>query len=186
MRILKKYMGTSITAMAGIVMPIFCVGPLVFSIFLLELIAYDKMAICLIILNLSGTIICTFYLIKIWDQLYSWGLFKKNCVEIKPLFKKKIIIEYAKCSDIGVGCYTHGVLNLGFGSKVRYIYLSHSRVSKENKYNLNLLPPTISFAKTSYNTQLYTFLLSVLPSKQVLILKESYYDMKSDFKTNRK
>lgn len=83
-------------------------------------------------------------------------------------------MEYADCTDVGVGYYIHSVLNSNIGSKVTFIYLSYHKVDSKYKCQMNLLKPTRTCIKIGFRKKTYQYLLNNLPPKQRKMLERSY------------
>ncbi len=174
---MKKYLGTWISLYGAIAWPIICMLPLVLAIIVGKEAPSSEIVptIVLVAMCLVAEIVLIKYSIDldIPGQFYSWGYFRGDGVEIKSPFRKKYVIEYSKCADIGVGYYIHGVLNSKIGSKVIFIYLSYNKIGESHKRNMNLLHPSGTFVKLAYSEKLSQFLLKALPKPQRMIFREN-------------
>lgn len=170
---MKRYLGSSIDAYVAILVPFFIFFPLLLGMNSLR-IGVDAARIFL----LAGCVLCTiiwvWYLKQIHIQLYSWGYFFDKSVQVKPLFAKSYIIEYAKCFGCGIGYYTHGFLNPQVGIKYYYIFLSYDKFDERYRTRINMWRPTKTQIKVKYSKTLYNFLIDVLPKTQAKVLEQDY------------
>lgn len=170
---MRKYLGSKITAFAAIVAPLFLCCPLLFGICALCT-EISGATVCL----LCGGIACAFvwglYIKNIRNQLYSWGYFSSNSVQITTCFSQSISIEYEKCKGCGIGFYTHGVLNSKVGTNIYFIYLSYDIFDEYFRSNINLWKPSKTQIKVQFSKKLYDYLLVVLPRKQSQMLSRDY------------
>lgn len=170
---MKKYLGAFMNAYAGICMIFLCMLPVALIAFIL-CIEVSALAIMIAFLLVIVLLLMVVYMLKYSDRLYSWGTFYKDKVIVKNPFRKKFTVEYNKLVDVGVGYYFHGVTHSQIiGSKIKYIYLSCTYLTKKDKVNLNMLPINESFIKVGYSDKLYNYLLSVLSRKQSVSLRQS-------------
>lgn len=170
---MKKYLGSTISAYVAVICPLAVVGPLFFAIAALcsEISGATVFLSCMC----CGCSVIWFVFIKKEAlQLYAWGTFEQTCVRIHSPFTSEIILDYDKCKDMGIGCYTHGVLNSRIGSKIYFIYLSYDSFEEKYREKINLWKPNKRRIKVQFNIKLYEYLLSVLPKKQALMLQEDY------------
>lgn len=124
-------------------------------------------SVCLFICGQSDTVAM---------QCYTWYTFKADVVIIQTLFRKKKEVEYANFTDVGVGFYTHGIMNSNVGSKVWFIYLADHKIDSKYKYNMNLLKPSLGCLKVGFSKKTYRYLIEHLPEKQAKMLEISYTD----------
>ena len=171
---MKRYLGSAITAFAAIVEPLFCVGCLIFGLTALCS-QVNVETIFVAILYFSGAFSMGLYMKIGYKQLYSWGRFGENGVEIQMLFsKKKTMLQYRKCRECGIGFYTHGILNSAVGTKVYFIFLSQDVLDETHRTNMNLWKPGEFGIKVAFDKKLYIYLLSVLPKKLQQKLQKDY------------
>ncbi len=170
---MKKYLGSSFTAFAAIVLPLLLCFPLLFgaSALCAEISATT-------VLLFLGCILCSvvliLYLMMVSIQLYSWGYFKSSEVTIKSFLSKPYSIQYSKCCGCGIGYYTHGILNSHVGTKVHFIYLSYEPFVEKYRSKMNLWKPSNTRIKVKFSKELYDYLISVLPKTQALMLARDY------------
>lgn len=166
---MRKYLGSKITAFATIVAPLFVCFPLLFGVY--ALCAEISGATLFLLL---GCIACAFvwgfYIKNIRNQLYSWGYFTKDGVQIKTCFSKSTTMVYEKCKGCGIGFYTHGILNSKVGTKIYFIYLSYDMFNERFREEINLWKPSPTQIKVQFDAKLYDYLLAVLPEKQSRML----------------
>lgn len=170
---MRKYLGSKITAFAAIVAPLFLCCP-----FLL--------GVCALCTEISGStvflafggIACAFvwglYIKNIRSQLYSWGYFTSDGVQIMTCFSKSSTMVYEKCKGCGIGFYTHGILNSKVGTRIYFIYLSYDMFNERFRENINLWKPSQTRIKVQFDAKLYDYLLAVLPEKQSRMLLRDY------------
>lgn len=170
---MRKYLGSRITAFAAIVAPLFLCCPLLFGICALS----AEISGATVFLFFGG-IACAFvwglYIKSIRNQLYSWGYFTNNCVQIATCFSQSTSLVYDKCKGCGIGFYTHGVLNSKVGTKIYFIYLSYDFFDERFRSRINLWKPSQTRIKVQFSKKLYDYLLVVLPSKQSQMLIRDY------------
>lgn len=175
---MKRYLGTAVNIFCAVFLIALCIFILVFGIFILS---EDKSTG-----SITASVFCIvcflyflFYSIKVSNQLFAWGTFKENGVEIFVPFKKKYIIEYSKCVDVGMAYYVHGIMNSKNGTKFTYIYLSYNLLDEKYKDKINLVKPSENFIKFGFTEKTYKYLIDVLPEKQSKMLKRNrdyHYD----------
>ncbi len=168
---MKKYAGSSMTLFAAIILPLFAILPIFAGILIFQS-EISVATIFLFVMCLCCTILFTVYLIKVSNQLYTWATFNKSAINIKSWFRKEYTMEYCKCIDVGIGCYGHGFSSSGI--PFYFIYFSYNKLSEESKLSINTQLPSKTFFKISYSKKLYDYLVNTLPSKQSLLLKQSY------------
>lgn len=170
---MRKYLGSRITAFAAIVAPLFLCCPLLLGV----------RALCTEINGATvflavGGIACAFvwglYIKNIRNQLYSWGFFTSDGVQIMTCFSKSTTIVYEKCKGCGIGFYTHGILNSKVGTKIYFIYLSYDMFDEYFRPNINLWKPSRTQIKVQFSKKLYDYLLVVLPKRQSQMLFRDY------------
>lgn len=108
------------------------------------------------------------------NQLYSWGYFDIEGIQVKTLFSKAQTIEYKKCRGCGIGYYIHGILNSNAGSTIYYIFFSYDAFHESYRTNMNLWKPTQTQIKVEFSKRLYDYLIEVLPPKQSVMLQRDY------------
>lgn len=169
---MKKYLGSKITAFAAIVVPMFVLAPLIFGVGIL----CTQISVSTVFLALM-CLVCTIYWIiyakKIYVQLYSWGDFQRESVQVIVGHKKNTII-YSKCKGCGIGFYTHGVLNSNIGTRMYFIFMSYDVFDETYRSNINLWKPSDTRIKVKYSKELYDYLVSVLPENKAKRLLSDY------------
>ena len=177
---MKRYLGSAITAFAAFMIPFFILFPVAFAILVLSV--EISFATSLIFLGcISCSITFFIYLKQVNNQIYTWGYFSSNNVEIKTLFSKGYTINYSSCKACGIALYTHGFLN-SVGSNKFFIFLSYNRFDEKYRYKINLWKPSRTQIKVEFDTNLYNYLLTVLPDKQVRMLVNDYEKYYCQFK----
>ena len=167
---MKKYLGSCITAFAGVVIPVFIVASVVFAA-IVCLTEISGASIFITLLCVSCACIWCVYIKKYVSQIYSWGIFEESGVIVKTLGKERFFIDYSKCKSIGIGSYTHGILNSNVGSRVYFIYFSYDKFDKNFKTSINLWHSTQTRIKVRYEPKLFWYLMKVLPQKQSVALE---------------
>lgn len=178
---MRKYLGSRISAFAAIIAPLFLFGPLLFGIS--ALCAEISVAtLCLAAGGMACAVVWGFYIKSIWQQLYSWGHFTSDGVQIMTPFSKGTTIVYEKCKGCGIGFYTHGILNSKVGTKIYFIYLSYDVFDERFRADINLWKPSKTRIKAQFDPQLYNYLRTVLPERQSRMLFRDYerYFVKSE------
>ena len=170
---MTKYLGSKITAFSAVVVPILICFPLPFGISAL----CAEISIATVMLFL-GSVLCAviwgIYVKDIGIQLYSWGRFTNNSVQVITGFKKSGTIIYKKCFGCGIGYYTHGILNSQCGSKIYFIFLSYDKFNECFRSKINLWKPSHTQIKVEYSEELYAYLLTVLPKTQLQMLVKDH------------
>lgn len=169
----KKYLGSPITAYAAIVSPLFICLPLLFGFTALSS-QINEATICVFL----GCILCT----VIWGlwlkgnaiQLYTWGVFQRDGIRVKTLFSQSYLLQYKQCFGCGIGYYTHGILNSPIGTKIYFIFFSYENFDEEYRSRINLWKPTKTRIKVKFSKDLYRFLMAVLPKAQSQMLSRDY------------
>lgn len=170
---MRKYLGSKITAYAAIVSPLFVFGPPLFGFSMLSA-GISGPAVLLAIAGIACAILWGKYIMDIRNQLYSWGDFQSEGVEIRTAFSKSITMLYKKCKGCGIGFYTHGILNSKAGTRVYFIFLSYEAFDDSFRADINLWRPSQTRIKVEFNKKLYDYLLTVLPRAQALMLRLDY------------
>ncbi len=170
---MTKYLGSKITAFSAVVIPFFICFPLLFGISAL----CTEISIGSVVVFL-GCVLCTvvwgFYIKGVGIQLYSWGRFTSNGVQVITGFKQTSTILYKNCFGCGIGYYTHGILNSQCGTKIYFIFLSYNRFDESYRSKINLWKPSGTQIKVEFSEKLYEYLLTVLPKKQSRMLVKDY------------
>ena len=168
-----KYLGSKITAFSAVIAPIFICFPLLFGINALCI----EISIATVVLFL-GCVLCTIVwgmLIKSTAiQLYSWGRFTSDSVQVVTGFKQSGTIMYNRCCGCGIGYYTHGILNSQCGTKIYFIFLSYDKFDECFRSKINLWKPSSTQIKVEFSEKLYAYLLTVLPKAQSQMLIKDY------------
>lgn len=168
---MNKYLGSYTNVYAAVCCLIFSLCPCCFGVFVL-MSGFKNDTISVFVFCIFCSVIFSVYTITVSDQLYSWGKFENVSVRVRTLFGKGYIIEYDKCTDVGIGYYVHGLLNGGV--KVYYIYLSYKMIDKRHISNINLLKPSNGFVKVGFSKKVYKYLLKTLPKRQATMLLTSF------------
>ncbi len=171
---MKKYLGSIMTAFAAVTAPLFVVLPLLAAAMILCTVEIGGATVFLACMLCACSAIWSIYIKREILQLYAWGDFKETCVKIRCPLIKEFSLDYEDCRAVGVGCYTHGVLNSRLGTKHYFIYLSYDCFDAKYSKRINLWKPNSRRIKVRFDAQLYTYLLSNLPSKQAKMLEQSY------------
>ena len=138
---MKKYLGSSMTAFAAVVTPLFVVLSLLFAGIILFTAEISGATVFLSCMCCGCSVIWFVFIKKEALQLYAWGTFEQTCVRIHSPFTSEIVLDYNKCKDVGIGWYTHGVLNSRIGSKIYFIYLSYEYFDEKYREKINLWKP---------------------------------------------
>ena len=170
---MRIYLGSKITAFAAIVAPLFLFCPLLLGTCAL----WAEISAATVFLAFGG-IACAFvwgaYIKNIGNQLYSWGFFTGDSVQIVTCFSKKNTKTYEKFKGCGIGYYTHGILNSKVGTKIYFIYLSYDMFDERFRSNINLWKPSKTRIKVLFSKKTYDYLYTVLPPKQSQMLLRDY------------
>lgn len=170
---MKKYIGSKMDIFCAVVYPLFIVGPIFFAFVALSS-EISFATIFVAAMCFCCTVLCSVYLRKIYIQFYSWGVFRDDGIHIRSGLFKKYVLKYENCKSIGIGMYTHGILNSSVGSKVKYIFFSDEPFEEKYRLQINLWRPTTSRIKVGFHKELYDYLLTVLPKHQANSLKHDY------------
>lgn len=170
---MRRYLGSRITAFAAIVCPLFIIAPLCFTVIIL-LSEISEATLFLSALFCSCTVIWFVYVKKEALQLYAWGLFGKNDVQVCCFFKDSFVLDYARCTSVGIEYYQHNVIHTNIDSKVFFIYLSYDFYETKYRGKINLWKPSTRRIKAQFDNKLYEYLISVLPQKQAKMLQQDY------------
>ena len=170
---MKKYLGSTITAFAAVVMPLFVCSPISFAVSMLcaEISGATVFLACGCA---ACSLICGIWLHGICDQLYSWGTFTCDGVRITNGFTRGSTIEYDKCKSCGIAFYVHSGLHTKAGTKIWFIYLSCDYFDESYRSTMNLWKPSPTRIKVQFSKELYDYLLIVLPPKQSKMLARDY------------
>lgn len=122
-----------------------------------------------------------FYTMGIRDRrlelYYGIAHFDEKGFVIKiPLMKKKYI-EYAKCKEIGIAYYVHGIGQPGetdCGTYRFYIFFTYGTFDEKYRTKIVQWRLTKNNAKIGFSKDLYDYLLTVLPERQADILRHDY------------
>ena len=169
----KKYLGSSITAYAAFIAPLFICLPLLFGFVALSS-QVNEATICILLGGVLCTAVWGLWLKENAIQLYTWGDFLRDGVRVKTLFSKTYMFQYTRCFGCGIGYYTHGILNSKIGTKVYFIFLSYDKFDENYRSRINLWKPTKTRIKVKFNKDLYDFLIAVLPKTQSQMLSRDY------------
>jgi len=170
---MKKYLGSKVTAFAAILAALFTCCPLIFGFCAL----FTEISGATVFLALGGiacTVIWGLYIKNISNQLYSWGTFQNKDVRVTTGFSKSNKIIYEKCKGCGIGFYTHGILNSKAGTKIYFIFLSYDVFDESFRSDINLWKPSQTRIKVAFSKKLYNYLIATLPKKQSLMLRSDY------------
>ncbi len=168
----RRYIGDFLTVYVGLALILLILMPIGFSIIVLTS-DINIATLTLALMCFICSLVYILYLLKTNKQLFSWCIFSDCSVKVRTLFGSDFLLEYNKCTDIGLGYYKHSVLNSSLGSIVWYIYLSYDRVPKEYTSQINLLKTTDSCIKIGFRKETLCFLMKNLPSTQSKILYNS-------------
>lgn len=175
---MKKYLGGAIGAYAAIVLLLFTIFPAAFGTWLFLTTKTSAASIFLLIATWGVSPLFAIYIKQVASQIYAWGIFKEDCVQIKAWFAEPYALMYEKCNGCGIGYYIHGVLNSQVvGTRMYYIYFSYDPVDKSSATHINLWKPSRTRIKVAYSEKLYDYLLSVLPPNQAKMLKKDHQRM---------
>lgn len=171
---MKKYLESTIGAFSALFAPIlFICFPLLFGIFALCS-EVSGATIFLMLGGIAGASVGMIFIKGAGRQLYSWGHFTEDSVQIKTLLCESTTIEYKKCRGCGIGYYIHGIMNSNAGSTIYYIFLSYDMFDEKYRTNMNYWKPTQTQIKVAFSKKLYSYLLEVLPPKQAVMLSRDY------------
>ena len=178
-QMIRRYLGSKLTVFAAIVTPCFAVLFLLFGVTALK--AERSFATFFVFfICVSGCLFSGYYLFKVRNQLFSWGIFSKDSVLVSVPFQKNFSLSYDKCQGCGIGSYCHSFLNRGhIGSVIYFIFLSIEPFDEKYRNQINLWQPSVSRIKTAFNEELYEYLITMLPHKQAEMLKRDYLIMKN-------
>ena len=171
---MKKYLGSTMTAYAAVIAPLFVFFPLLFSVIILYTAEISGATVFLTCASCCCSVVWIVYIKRELLQLYAWGHFKETCVKVRCPFIREFSLDYEKCRVVGIDCYTHGVLNSRFGSKIYFIYFSYDYFDTQYHEKINSWKPNSQRIKVQFNNKLYDYLLLTLPEKQAKMLEQSY------------
>lgn len=170
---MKKYLGSKMTAYAAILTPFFIIGPLLLGACALSA-EISGATVFLALGCIACAVIWGLYIKGKSAQMYSWGYFSSEGIQIKVLFSKEQTIEYKKCRGCGIGYYIHGVLNSNAGTKIFYIFFSYDAFCESYRTNMNLWKSSQTQIKVEFSKKLYDYLIEVLPPKQSAMLHRDF------------
>lgn len=173
---MKKYLGTAMTFLGAIVSLCFVLCPVILGASMLA-VEIDLASICVFAMCLSCSVLWACYMWKIKNQLYSWGKFNAEAINVFVPFQKQFTIEYSKCKGCGIGMYRHAFMNSQnstLGSNIYFIFLSLDPFPEKYRTQINLWKPSQRQIKVQFSAKLYSYLMNVLPKKQELMLKADY------------
>ena len=170
---MRKYLGSKITAFGAVVAPLALCGPLLFGVCALCT-EISGATVGLALMCIACTVVWGIYIRDIGTQLYSWGSFQNEAVQIMTGISKSSTMVYKKCKGCGIGFYIHGILNSKAGTKIYFIYLSYDMFDESFRSNINLWKPSPTRIKVEFSKKLYDYLLTVLPRKQSQMLSRDY------------
>lgn len=171
---MKKYLGSYMNVYGAVVAPVFAILPLVLAVYIGVTTEISGAAVFLICLCCACSVIWSVYVKKEALQFYAWGTFEQDCVRIRGLFVPEFILEYKMCKDVGVGSYTHGILNTSVGSKIYFIYLSYEQFDEKYRHHINLWKPNTKRIKIQFSQEALSYLCACLPKNQAKMLENSY------------
>ena len=171
---MKKYLGSIMTAYAAVIAPLFIILPLLFAGIILFTVEISGATVFLTCMFCGCSVIWIIYIKREILQLYAWGYFWETCVKIRCPFIREFALDYEACRAVGIGCYTHGVLNSRLGTKHYFIYLSYDYFDVKYSERINLWKPSKQRIKVQFSNKVYVYLLSTLPKKQAKMLEQSY------------
>lgn len=183
---MRRYLGSKMTAFAAVICPLFIVAPVCFAAAAL----CSGISAATVFVAIACAI-CTgiwfLYMCQNALQLYTWGTFDDAAVRVKGFLIKQAVLDYDKCRSVGIGCYTHGILNSNVGEKVFFIFLSHEMFEEKYRTNINHWKPSLMRIKVGFDSELYEYLLSVLPAKHAGSLRHDWekYFSKEQTEENR-
>ncbi len=167
----RKFLGGSIGVFNAISVFVVSLFPVFVSILIYKSDKSSNAKLLLIIFSLSSILSFILIFFTTRKQLFVWGRFTDKYIEVFVPFSKKYKIYYDKCNDVGRACYYASAYRAYAGFRYTYIYLSYDAVGEKYKYNINVLKQSETVVKIKYNEKIYDYLLSVLPAKQVKMLK---------------
>lgn len=173
---MKKYLGSNITAYCAVMLLIFSVFPIGYGIFAV----YRERCSTTFFLLAMGIFCCICGMLYMWfcrSQLLSWGDFRDKAVYIHTLFQKEFSLDYEKCRGCGIGMYRHAFMNSQnsvLGSNVFFIFMSLDDFPEKYRTQINLWKPSQRQIKVQFSEKLYSYLMTVLPKKQAMMLKGDY------------
>lgn len=168
---MKRYCGSYTIAYAAIILPLFIIFSLVFGIVALYSSTTDEAAILVSLLCFACAVMMVVILRKVWPQFYTWAHFGNDCVTIKTLFSKSIVIKYADIRSAGIAFYCHGIWGSGAGPKVYFIFLSLDPFEEKYRSKITEWLPSHRRIKFGYSKKLSLFLLDVLPTRSASSLR---------------
>jgi hypothetical protein len=178
---MKKFLGTY---MSNTMLIICIIAIIAFFIATCEFVFNPKLAQDRVIgATVMGLVVLFYIFLLILTAPYylSWGVFEKDKLTIKCLFRKDIVIEYEKMKDAGVGYYFHSGMGTPIGSRVNYLYLSGKKLTDFQKEHMNMIPLSKSFLRCGIKKDLYEYLLVVLPPELSATLKKNYEEYFADY-----
>ena len=171
---MKKYLGSAMHAYAAIVSPLFVILPLLFAAIILFTAEINEATIFLFCMCCGCAVFWLLFIKREALQLYAWGCFEETCVRIHSPFLPEIVLDYEKCKDVGIGCYTHGVSNSRIGVKIYSIYLSYDCFDEQYRESINLWKPNSRRIKVKFSQDVFDLLVANLPQRQAKMLENSY------------
>ena len=167
----KKFLGGNIGVFNAISVFVVSLFPVSISVWIFKNDKGTDTIILVIFFSLLSVLWFVLVFFTVRKQIYIWGCFTDKGVEIFIPFAKKYTIDYAKCNDVGLACYYASAYKPYSGFRYTYIYLSYDTVGEKYKHSINMLKQSRTVVKIKYNDKIYDYLISVLPTKQVKMLK---------------
>ena len=170
---MKRYIGSKISAFSAVIAPLLALIPLIFGIASLcgKINAANIFVGCM---SFACAIIWLLYTYSIKDQLYSWGVFGGDGIQVTSAFKNRYTLIYKDCRSCGIGYYTHSFRSPKMGIRIYFIFLSCDIFDESFRSNMNLWKPTKKQIKVAFDLNLYEYLVDVLPEKQSNMLRRDY------------
>ena len=169
---MKKYFGSSKTAIMAIAAPSLVVFPLIIAV--ISLCMEINLENVIVAIGCGACVlIAASFMKKVFRELYSWGIFRENEVEIKTGLKTVKTLEYAKCKSIGIGTY----VATKEGTEREYIFMSYDVFNESYRRKINKWKVTPTSVKFEYTRKMYDYMLSVLPKNQARMLEYEHERM---------
>ncbi len=170
---MTRYLGSGF---AAVVAPCFVLFPILFGALVLPP-EGSAATVFIAVLCLCCSILWASFIWKKRNQLYTWGVFSDNDVNVSVLFQEKYSLPYDKCRGCGIGSYRHAFMNLqqsAFGTTRFYIFLSIEPFDEAYRYSINRWSPSDTRMKVAFSEKTYKYLLSVLPQMQAQMLEKDH------------
>lgn len=173
---MKNEIRMPINMLGVIIVMAFVLIPLSIAIIILNT-AISMATVFLALMLLSCSVTWTLYCFHKKVLLFTWAVFKPNCIVVKGLFQKEHTIAYTNCKACGIAYYRHAFMNSKnslLGINACYFYFSCEPFDDRYRFCINLWMPSETRIKVKFNKKLYNYLTEHLPEDQKTMVHNDY------------